>query len=308
MKLKTNLVKQLLTFLMVVGLPFIALSASDVKLKLNLNKGDKVKFSSSSEQVITQTINGTKQVINQNQLYEYTIAVTGKEANGNMLATLTFDRVATEIKMQGMEMKFDSNDESDAPLANPQFQILKAMVNQSVSTQLSPQGKVLEINGVDKLREQMAGEGNAQLAQMVKASITDASVKQIFDGAIIEFPEKNLNANDSWTDSKSIEAQYTLNTISTYTVDEIASSEVNLLLSSTLATVPGNKSTIQGMDVTYNLFGTINGTVTIDKKNGYVTASVMEQNINGSFSGDMMGQKLDVPMSIYSKVTTKKIK
>ena len=74
------------------------------------------------------------------------------------------------------------------------------------------------------------------------------------------------------------------------------------------ATVPGNKSNLQGMEVTYNLFGTINGSIVVDKAKGFVTESVLEQNINGSIAGDMMGQKLDIPMSIASKTTTKKIK
>ena len=306
--MKTKLTKQVFTLFMALSLPFVALSASNPSLRLNLTKGDQVKFSSASEQVITQTINGMEQVINQNQIYEYTIAVTENDANGNMVATVTFNRVATEIKMQGMEMKFDSNDESDAPLANPQFQIFNAMVNQSVTTLISPLGKVLEVNGVDKMRDKMAGESNPQLAQMVNSAITDASVKQIFEGVFIAFPAKKLKANDSWSENKSIENQFTLNTMCTYTVKAITNDEVNLSLSSTLATVPGNKSTVQGMEVTYNLFGTINGTVTVDRAKGFVTESVLEQNINGSFSGDMMGQKLDVPMTIHSKATTKKIK
>ncbi len=307
MKLKTRLIKQVFTLFMALSLPFIALSASDVTLKLNLSKGDQAKFSSSTEQVITQTVSGMQQVINQNQVYEYTIAVTEKKDNGNIMATITFDRVAMELKMQGMEMQFDSNDESDAPLANPQFIVFKAMVNQSVGAIISPLGEIVEVTDVDKLREKMT-DGQAQLEQMVNSLVNEELVKQIFEGAFLAFPTKKLKTNDSWSESKSIENQFTLNTMSSYTVKAITNDEVNLSVSSTLATVPGNKSNLQGMEVTYNLFGTINGSIVVDKAKGFVTESVLEQNINGNIAGDMMGQKLDIPMSIVSKTTTKKIK
>ena len=306
MKLKTRLVKQTFTLLMALGLPFMALSASDVSLRLNLSKGDQAKYSSSSEQVITQSVNGMQQVINQNQIFEYTIDVINKNDKGNIVTTVTFNRVAIEIKMQGMEMKFDSNEETDAAV-NPQFLVYKAMVNQSVGAIISPLGEVLEVTDVDKLREKMAN-GQAQLEQMVNSMVNEAMVQQIFEGAFIQFPVKNIKSNDTWAENKSIENQFTLNTISTYTVNSISSDDVNLSLSSTLATVPGNKSNLQGMEVTYNLFGTISGSVTVDKAKGYVKESIMEQNITGSIAGDMMGQKLDIPMSIVSKSITKKIK
>jgi hypothetical protein len=38
-----------------------------------------------------------------------------------------------------------------------------------------------------------------------------------------------------------------------------------------------------------------------------ITESSIEQNINGNIAGDMMGQKLDIPMAITSKTTVKQL-
>jgi hypothetical protein len=74
-----------------------------------------------------------------------------------------------------------------------------------------------------------------------------------------------------------------------------------------MSTVPGNKSNMQGMEVTYNLFGTTSGTISVNPKTGMITESSIEQNINGNIAGDMMGQKLDIPMAITSKTTVKQL-
>lgn len=300
--------KQVATLLLALAMP-VALCASDITLRLNLDKGADVKYSSVTKQVITQTVSGMQQVINQDQTFEFTVSPKGKEANGNFKAAITFNRIAIDMKMQGMEMSFDSDDDSGSAAANPQFLVFKAMVGKGVTALVSPLGEVLEINGVDEMRSQMIAEvgGGAQAEQTIGAAITDESIKQMFAGAFIALPEKAVKESSSWTENKSIEAQFTLNTINTYSVLSASSKEIKLTLSATMSTIPGNKSSMMGMEVTYNMFGTTSGTIVLNPNTGMIIESVMEQNINGSIAGDMMGQKLDIPMAITSTTTVKQL-
>lgn len=300
--------KQVFTLLFALMVP-VALLASDINLRLNVDKGTDAKYNSTTEQVITQTINGMQQVINQNQIFEYTISILGKGTEGNLEAKVTFNRIAVDMKMQGMEMSFDSEDESSTSPANPQFLVFKAMVDKSVTATISPLGKIIEVKGVEEMRNQMISEtgGGAQAEQTIGAAITEESIKQMFAGAFITYPEKTINANSTWTENQTIENQFVLNTINSYSVLSLNNNEAQLSLSATMSTVPGNKSNMQGMEVTYNLFGTTSGTISLNPKTGMITESSMEQNITGNIAGDMMGQKLDIPMAIVSKTTVKQL-
>ena len=299
--------KQVFTLLFALMMP-VALLASDINLKLNVDKGTDAKYNSTTEQVITQTINGMQQVINQHQIFEYTISILGKATNGNLETKVTFNRIAVDMKMQGMEMSFDSEDKSGKAPANPQFLVFKAMVDKSVTATISPLGKILEVKGVQEMRNQMISEtGGAQAEQTIGAAITEESIKQMFAGAFITYPEKAINANSTWTENQTIENQFVLNTINSYSVLSLNDNKAQLSLSATMSTVPGNKSNMQGMEVTYNLFGTTSGTISVNSKTGMITESSIEQNINGNIAGDMMGQKLDIPMAITSKTTVKQL-
>ncbi|MDX9846133.1 MAG: DUF6263 family protein [Tenuifilaceae bacterium] len=309
--MKTIKLKVAAAFLILaIALPFSAEAVSEVTLRVKLDKGAEVKYSSSTEQVITQTIGAMKQVINQNQVFEYTIGVTSKLPNGNMQAKITFTRIAIDMETQGMSMKFDSEKKDDGPVANPQFLVFGALINKSVSATITPLGNIVEVTGIEELRKQMLSEtaGQAQIEQTIGAAISQDAIKQMFGGAFISYPEKGIKAKSTWTDNQTIENQFTLNIINSYSVLSMDANEVKLSLSATMSTIPGNKSNMMGMQVTYNLFGTTSGNLTINPKTGMISESFMEQSINGNIAGDMMGQKMDIPMVITSKTTVKQVK
>ncbi len=296
--------------LLAVAIPVTTNAASEASLRVKLDKGAEVKYQSTTNQVITQTVGAMKQVINQKQVFEYKITVTSKLPNGNLQAKITFTRIAVDMETQGMSMKFDSDKQDDGPVANPQFLVFGAMINKSVTATVTPLGNIAEVSGIEELRKQMLAEtvGQAQIEQTIGAAISQDAIKQMFGGAFISYPEKGLKAKSTWTENQTIDNQFTLNMINTYSVLSMDANEVKLSLSATMSTIPGNSSNLMGMQVTYNLFGTTSGSLTVNPKTGMVTESNMEQNINGNIAGDMMGQKLDIPMVITSKTVVKQIK
>lgn len=296
--------------LLAIALPVAISAASEVTLRVKLDKGAEVKYQSTTDQVITQTVGAMKQVINQKQIFEFKIAVTNKLPNENIQAKITFTRIAVDMETQGMSMKFDSDKKDEGPAANPQFLVFGAMINKSVSATITPIGNIVEVTGIEELRKQMLAEtaGQAQIEQTIGAAISQDAIKQMFGGAFINYPEKGIKAKSTWTENQTIENQFTLNMINSYSVLAMDENGVKLSLSATMSTIPGNKSNMMGMQVTYNLFGTTSGNLTINPKTGMILESFMEQSINGNITGDMMGQKMDIPMVITSKTTVKQIK
>ena len=288
-------------------------AANEVDLKFNLKKGDVTKYRATIDQNTTQTMGGVEQKVQQNQIFEYSIDVKDIDSNGNFITQITYTRVAINMSAGGMNMEFDSDDKS-AP-ANPQFMSFGALIGKSINTIFSPKGKIIEVSGVDVMIDAMitelAGDNEtikAQVKQSLGQSFNDEQMKQMFGGSFIEYPSKLIKVGTKWTENQTISNQFTLNVINNYVVKEVDADFVNLDVTSTIATTPGNKSNMQGMDVTFNLFGTQTGTIKIDIKSGKIIESSVNQNISGSLSADMGGQNMDIPMTIASKVFTEIIK
>jgi hypothetical protein len=301
----------IMSFMLVSTMGF---SANDVDLKFNLKKGDVTKYRATIEQTTTQQMGGMDQTVNQNQIFEYTIDVKDVNASRNFVTQITYTRVAINMAAGGMNIAFDSAEEESAP-ANPQLMGFAALVGQSVNVTFSPKGEIVEVSGVEAMIESMiselAGDNEAmkgQMKQSLSQSFNDEQMKQMFGGSFIKYPEKAIKVGTKWTENQAVVTQFTLNVINNYVVKAITADKVDLEVTSTIATEPGNKSNMQGMEVTFNLFGTQSGTISIEPSTGKIISSTVNQNISGNLSADMGGQNMDVPMTIASKVITEVIK
>jgi hypothetical protein len=315
MKTLNSLIKSMLMLLIVFSISSASYANSEVTLRLNLKKGTETKYRASTSQVITQTIAGTEQVVNQNQIFEYKISVLDKDSEGNMQTQITYTRVAINMNTNGMDFSFDSNDESKSTSLNPQFMGYAALVHKSINAKFSPTGKIIEVSGTDAMLDNMLNDLSkgdaalkAQMQQMMATSFNEETMTQMFGGSLIEYPEKILKVGSSWIENKTVIGQFTLNVDNTYTVKSIEKNLAKIDISSIISTIPGNKTNIQGMDVTFNLFGTQSGSISIDRGTGEILLSEFDQNITGKFIGDMAGQKMEVPMTIASKVKNEIIK
>ncbi|HCX99509.1 MAG TPA: hypothetical protein DG754_05150 [Bacteroidales bacterium] len=283
-------------------------AANEVDLKFNLKKGDVTKYRTSIDMTTSQTMGEMVQTVEMNQIFEYTIDVKDIASNGNFSTQITYTRVAINMVAGGMDMAFDSDDESTA---NPQFSSFGALIGKSINATFTPKGKIIELDGVDAMINELAGDNEAirtQVEQNLTQSFDDEKMKQMFGGSFIEYPAKLVKVGTKWTENQTINNQFTLNVINNYVVKGVDADFVNLDVTSTLATTPGNKSEMQGMEVSFNLFGTQSGTIKVDKKSGKVVESTVNQNISGNLSADMGGQNMDIPMTVASKSATKIIK
>ena len=313
MKTSKNLLKACIAVALLFMIPFSSNASKEVTLRLNLEKGSSSKHRTTINQTTTQSMGGMQQEVKQNQIFEYTIDVKGKDSQGNIDAQITYNRVAIDMNTAGMSFSFDSNDKEEAA-SNPQFKGFAALIDKSVDVKFSPRADVLEVSGIEGLLENMVNELSggdeamkAQMKQGLKDSFNEESMKQMFGGAYVQLPERAVKVGSTWVENQSVVNQFTLNVINNYAVKAIEGNSVSVDVTSTIATVPGSKANMQGMEVAFNLFGTQSGNIKIDAKNGTITESELNQNISGNMSADMMGQKMDIPMTIISIIKTERI-
>ncbi|HOP04372.1 MAG TPA: DUF6263 family protein [Tenuifilaceae bacterium] len=286
-------------------------AGNDILLRLKLNKGDVTKYRSENSQVITQTVQGMNQVVDQSQIVEYTIHVADSDGDGNVLVDIVYNRIVVEITANGMEMKFDSDSNNESANQNPQFMGFAALVGKSLRANISPLGEVLEVTGVEEMLEKMltqiAGDNagmKAQLKTMLDSNFSEDAVKQMFSGSFIEFPEGSIKENKSWSNNHSIKNQFTLKVMNNYTLKGIDEKIASIDYTSTLNTIPGDKTMMQGMEMVFNLMGTQSGNIKVDVYTGKIVETTQKQNITGNVAADMGGQTMNIPMTISSQSKT----
>jgi hypothetical protein len=283
--------------------------ANTATLRLNLNKGDEAKFRTENNQTITQSIQGTQQVTLQKQVVDYKMVVTEKEANGNVLASITYTRFFISMNANGQDFSFDSDVDKTSQI--PTFSGLGAMVGKSFQVKYSTFGEVVEVSGTEAMFESILNElsaGNEGMKEQMKAmlaeSFTGDAMKQMIDGGAIIFPEKAINVKDSWSSNKTMKNQVVLNVMSTYNVKSIENGSANITVASTIATPPDSKMKMMGTEMQFTMFGTQEGNTIVDLKTGLTTESNAKQNLSGSITANMGGQTLNIPMTIVSEAKT----
>ena len=136
MKTRTNL-KVLYSTIFLFVSSFSTFAGNEVLLRLNLEKGDFVKYRSENTQVITKTMGGMNQVVDQSQTVDYTINVAEKEDDGNVLVDIIYNRIAVRVTAHGTEMKFDSDNDANQANQNPQFMGFSALVGKTIRSRIS---------------------------------------------------------------------------------------------------------------------------------------------------------------------------
>ena len=126
-------------------------------------------------------------------------------------------------------------------------------------------------------------------------------MKQMFSGSFIQFPDNSVKVNKSWNTNYSIKNQFTLKVMNTYTFKGVEGKNASIDFSSTLTTIPGDKTMMQGMEMVFNLMGTQSGNVQVDLSSGKMVESIQNQNITGNVSAEMGDQTMNIPMTITSQ-------
>ena len=283
---KSIVTKALLLFLI------FSLNIFSEKLELNLTKGSTYLQRISASSVISQNIGG--------QAFDMTMGITGLTAfeiksveNSVYQMDVYYKELGISVDFFGSSMEFNSLKDDINDMTS---KILKNMTNQKFSLKMNKSGKVLEIKGVDNLYsnlfagvEGISQEEKDQITDQMKNSFGEESFKSNIEMAAPAFPEKNVKIGEQWTVNTKVNSGFTLNVNSNYTLKEVTKDSYILEVVSTIST--GDEfNEMNGMFVKYDLDGTMNSVITVDKKTGWTTTAKVAQKLGGKtftkFSAD----------------------
>lgn len=175
-------------------------AAAATQLQWKLAKGKMYYQRTVIEQQITQTVMGQEQKIEQSIGIGHKLQVLDVDPQGNMRIQYTY--LWSKLKQINpmVQIDYDSSQKSPVPAGAEGF---AALVGQSYTVKMTPQGKILDVNGVEQLRDAVLkklppGMDATVGMNPVAGYIDKESLKQMTEAGTAIYPDKPVNPGDSW--------------------------------------------------------------------------------------------------------------
>lgn len=301
--------KKLLSLLFIAVL-FTACSAQEDGLSLNLKKGETFKQNTKSEMTIVQEINGQDMEINMtldgNMNFEVKDIIKDKYH-----MDVWFAEMAMSMKTPQGTMEFGSDNPRENDMMSQTF---AAMTGKKFQMILLSSGKVEEIKNLDTLwkqvidkQEQLNEMQKRQLQMQIMQSYGDEAMIGSIESALAIYPDKAVKQGDEWSVETNMESGFSATLTTNY---EYVEKHADYALIRGEGTIQSNDKDAyvqsNGMPMKYDLTGTMNSEVKIDKETGWIIESVITQDISGKAhikANEQMPTDMEIPMEIKSKTT-----
>ena len=300
--------KAFLSLILVVFI-FADCQSQGKKLGLRLEVGETYKQVTNSKVNIIQDLNG--------QEMEMTMVVGGsmsfltKSADKNsykMDATFEELKMSMEMPQGSVEFSSEKNDPNDV-LSN----VLGAMKSKAFEVVMSKTGKVEEVNNVEAVWESAIdqfGDLPALQKEQIRAQIMKAYGAEALRGNIemvtAIYSNKAVKQGDKWTVETALESGMSAKVVTEYEYAGLTSEYALIKGNSTLETADKDAYIeTNGMPLKYDLKGTMQSEIKVDKKTGWIIEAKIEQDIKGDTyikANPQMADGLKIPMIMKSEM------
>ncbi len=303
-------------------------AAEKFNLEFRPKLGQKHRMQIVTTNKIKQKIGGKQQNINHTKAVELEFEVKEVDANGIASIKVTYQSLREKTESVSGGFEYDSKKPSTAK-GNPFAPMYTAMMGQSFTARVTPEGKIVELRGLDEMFLQMAekmtvaedkliGKRTAEklnkshgsrekrkkaLKEMIKKNPLNADVQimKMVRNVITDFTNRPVGIGDSWK-AKVIPPYAPLSEIGvTYTLKGDNKGVVSVDVSSKIDLNDVSDSTGKKHTPPMKITVVYQGTLQIDKASGWVIG----KKVKVQLSVQVTQQGRVVPMSIESTVTVK---
>lgn len=276
--------KTILTLILTVFV-LTSCQTQNLDLSLKLKKGKEYKQITNSKTTIIQEVNGQKMNMVMTIKGTMTFLVKDITENGyNMDAK--FEELSMSMQMpQGlMEFSSEKNDANDIFST-----ILGAMKEKAFGITISKTGKITDVKNVEALWSTAINTFD-QLSEMqkeqIKAQIMKAYGAEALKGNIemvtAIYPDSPANRGDKWTINTKLESGMSANMTTDYEFAELTSEYALIKGKSTIVTADKDAYIeSNGMPMKYDLTGSMDSEIKVDKNTGWIIKATINQKIEG---------------------------
>ena len=288
------------------------MAQNGVILKLNLEKNKVYRFSSASEQTVSQTINGNQQTTETKS--NNTVSIKMVDATADfMIAEVRFDSIVYNNNAMGKTTIVSSISEANIK-SSEASDVLSSIMNRlsknALYIKLDFTGKVLEIVNSKMLSDvimkdtssiTLTGPMASGIKTQIKNMVSDNALKTMIEVFTYNLPGKQVNKGENWNItlntnsggmSLNIITNYHLNGVSGNTADITAESNIKAAQNAAPMEAGGTKITYDDLN------GLSKSSIVIDVRTGLVVENKAKTHITGNLGITGPGYSMQMPMDI----------
>ncbi|MFN8255187.1 MAG: DUF6263 family protein [Bacteroidales bacterium] len=286
------------------------LIVAQTNLKLNLEKNKVYRLKSTSEQTLTQTINGVQQTTNIQSNSVVSIKMVDAKADF-IIASVKFDTITTNTNAMGKIVNMTSLNEGNMKseeTADVMSCIMNRLSKNPLFVKMDYSGKVIELVNQKMLADIVLKDtalitGNsAQIIKMqIKNYVDSKSLISMVEGITNNLPDKQNAGNKKWTNNTTTNAGGMSLDISTaYSMGEIKGTKVAIEAESNIQASPNAEPMDYGTaKITYgDLKGISKSDIFLDAQSGLISESKSKTHIAGNLNVAVQGMNIQMPMDM----------
>lgn len=301
--------KLLLSTIVALSVAFTC-QAKKTELSLHLQQGKSYTQVTDSHITIDQEVQGQQMKIVMDISGSMTYRVTAVTASGYDM-DVQYDSLSMAMQMPQGTMNFSSekNDASDIFSS-----ILKSMKNRPFQVKMTTKGKITEVKNLDKLFDSMF-ESAPQLPEQQKAQIKSQLMRSYGEDAfkgnvemtLAIYPDKPVAPGDTWVIENKQKSGMPVEITTTYTYKADDTSDYLITGDSKLQTSnPDQYIENNGMQMKYNMDGTMTSEIRVDKVTGWIKEAHLKQEMQGTTTikaNAQMPNDMQIPMTMHNDMT-----
>lgn len=277
-----------------------------VRLGLHLEAGRSYGLRMVQEQTVSQTYMGEEQEMSQKMGIAYTFDVEQLTEDGTAWVTATYRAVSFRMESPMGIAEFDSEHPSEE--GSPAAQGFGALAGQSIRMQVSAQGRILKIEGVEAVLSRMIeafgvgdGPGRQELEERLKTQFGQEALMESFGNIMNIYPQIPVAVGESWKQQFSVSQGMPMIFENTWTLRAREGGVATLDLVSEVA--PNSEAEaveMAGMKLRYDMSGRQTGSIDLQESSGWILRGSMALDFQGQV--EVEGADMRWPMSVKSLV------
>lgn len=282
-----------LIFLLALLFSTTAVQAQKADIRYNLKVGREYTQNQEMEAVVIQSVMGmnVEMAMDMNFVTGYNVK---SHSGGVYDIEVVYKRLKMSMDSAYGSYSFDSEDKNE--------NVYTAMKDASFRMKMDEKGNILEISGMDKMIDKIAGSADDPVVRaQLENTLGEETFKNNFKNAMIVFPDKAVSPGDRWTSATSVDSGGI--SMDMETVYEYVGKDGGLWVvrgASVISTPAGTKIVQQGMEMDVAMKGDAAIEMRIDSDTGWTVKGTSRQNIDGDISAE-------IPMQGTMKVVMKMI-
>jgi len=281
-------------------------------LKMNLEKNKIYRFKSTSEQTITQTINGNQQNIDSKTSSTASIKMVDATADF-IVAEVRFDTIIYNTNSMGKTSIISSVSEGDiksSETADVMSYIMNKLSKNAIYIKMDFAGKILEIVNSKMLSDvimkdtsaiTLTGMIGSGVKTQIKNTISDKTLKTMVEAFTNYLPGKQVSTGDNWNVTVQVNSGgMLLDIITGYHLDGINGNNANITAESNIKAAANAEPMLAGgAKITYDdLKGLSKSNMVIDINTGLLIEDKAKTHIAGNLAISGPGFSMTMPMDI----------